>query len=147
VGTKRREREGEAFGVELATVTGEREGSARGQREAVGGGSLWAPAGKHWRPPYHGLDRLPAVYASGRQLFGRWARAVLTGWAGTVDMGWFQSGAQPFFNYSNFAAILKYKTKTILMSINVQTWHGPRVDYSKQLLPLGPLQFPTEFQL
>jgi hypothetical protein len=25
-----------------------------------------------------------------------WARAVLTGWAGTVDMGWVQSGAQLF---------------------------------------------------
>jgi hypothetical protein len=54
-------------------------------------------------------------------------------------MGWVQSGAQPFSNYSNFAPILKYKTKTVLMSINVQTCHGARVDYSEQLLPLGPL--------
>jgi hypothetical protein len=50
-------------------------------------------------------------------------------------MGQVQSGAQPFSNYSNFAPILKYKTKTILMCINVQTWHGARVDYSEQLLP------------
>jgi hypothetical protein len=35
----------------------------------------------------HGSDRLPAVYMSGRQLSGRWARAILTRWAGTVDMG------------------------------------------------------------
>jgi hypothetical protein len=84
-----------------------------------------------------------AVCTCGRQLSGRWARAVLTGWAGTVDMGWVQSGAQPFSNYSNFAQILKYKTKTILMSINVQTCHGARVYYSEQLLPLGPLPIPN----
>jgi hypothetical protein len=42
---KRGECEGEAFGVELTTVIGEREGGVRGQCEAVGGGSLWAPAG------------------------------------------------------------------------------------------------------
>jgi hypothetical protein len=92
-------------------------------------------------------DRLPAVYVSRWQLSGRWAQAVLTGWAGTVDMGWVQSGAQPFSNYSNFAPSLKYKTKTILMSINVQTWHGARVDYFKQLLPLGQLPIPIEFHL
>jgi hypothetical protein len=91
----------------------------------------------------HGMDKLPAVYTSGRQLSGRWARTILTGWAGTVDMCWVQSGAQPFSNYSNFAPILKYKTKTILMSINVQTWHAARVEYSKQLLPLGPLPIPN----
>jgi hypothetical protein len=33
------------------------------------------------------------------------------------------------------------------MSINVQTWHGARVDYFEQLLPLGQLPIPTEFQL
>jgi hypothetical protein len=43
---KRGECEWEAFGVELAAVIGEHVGGARGQREAVGGGSLWAPAGK-----------------------------------------------------------------------------------------------------
>jgi hypothetical protein len=58
-------------------------------------------------------------------------------------MGWVQSGAQPFSNYSNFAPILKYTTMTILMSINVQTWHGDRTDYSKQLLQLGPLAIPN----
>jgi hypothetical protein len=58
-------------------------------------------------------------------------------------MGWVQSGAQPFSNYSNFTLILKYKMKTILMSINLQTWHGSRVDYSEQLLPLGPLPIPN----
>jgi hypothetical protein len=80
---------------------------------------------------------------SGHQLSGWWAQDVLTGWASTVDMGWVQSGAQPFSNYSNFAPILKYKTKTILMSINVQSWHGARVNYSEQLLPLGPLPIPN----
>jgi hypothetical protein len=34
--------------------------------------------------------------------------------------------------------------KTILMSINVQTWHGARVDYSEQLLPLGALPIPNK---
>jgi hypothetical protein len=126
--------------VELAAVIGEREGGARGQREAVGGGSLWAPTGKLW---CRGWDRQSAVYASGQQLSGRWARAVLTGWAGTVDMGWVQSGAQPFSNYSNFAPILKYKIKTILMSINVETWHDSRAEYFEQLLPLGPLPIPN----
>jgi hypothetical protein len=48
-GMKRGEREGEAFGVELAAVIGEREGGARGQRKAVGSGSLWAPAEKQRR--------------------------------------------------------------------------------------------------
>jgi hypothetical protein len=57
-------------------------------------------------------------------------------------MGWFQFGAQLFPNYLNFALILKYKTKTILMSINVQTWHGAIIDYSEQLLPLGTLPIP-----
>jgi hypothetical protein len=119
VGTKRGEREGEAFSVELAADTGEREGGARGQREAVGGGSLWAPEGKQRRRRCRGSDRLHVVYACGRKLSGQWAQAVLTGWVGTVDMGWVQFGAQPFSNYSNFAPILKYKTKTIFLSINV----------------------------
>jgi hypothetical protein len=60
-GTKRGEHEGEAFGVELATVIGEHEGGARGQREAVGSGSLWAPAGKQRRWRCRGSDRLPTV--------------------------------------------------------------------------------------
>jgi hypothetical protein len=46
---KRGEREGEAFGVELAAVIGEREGGARGQHKVVGSGSLWAPAEKQRR--------------------------------------------------------------------------------------------------
>jgi hypothetical protein len=50
-----------------------------------------------------GSDRLPMVCASERQLSGWWARSILTGWVGTVDMSWVQSGAQPFSNYSNFA--------------------------------------------
>jgi hypothetical protein len=90
----------------------------------------------------HGSVRLPVVYVSGQQLSGRWARAILTGCAGTVDMGWVQSGAQHFSNYSS-APILKYKTKTILMSINVQAWHGARVDYSKLLHPLDLLPIPN----
>jgi hypothetical protein len=129
--------------VVLVAVIGEREGGARGQREAMGGGSLWAPAGKQRCRWCHGSDRLHVVCACGRQLSGWWARAVLTRWAGTVDMGWVQSGAQAFFKYSNFAPILKYKTKTILMSINVQTSHGTRVDYSEQLLPFDPLPIPN----
>jgi hypothetical protein len=124
-------------------VIGECEGGTHGQREAVGGGSLWAPTGKQRRRRCHGSERLPVVYVSGRQLSSRWAQAILTRWAGTVDMGWVQSGAQPFSNYSNFAPILKYKMKTILMSINVYTWHGAIVDYSEQLLPLGPLPIPN----
>jgi hypothetical protein len=92
-------------------VIGEREVGARGQHEAVGSGSLWAPAGKQRRRRCRGLDRLHVVCACGWQLSGRWAQTILTGWAGTVDMGWLQSGAQPFSNYSNFAPILKYKTK------------------------------------
>jgi hypothetical protein len=72
--------------MELTSVIGEREGDARGQREAVGGGSLWAPAGKQWRRQCRGLDRLHVVYACGWQLSSRWARAVLTVWAGTADI-------------------------------------------------------------
>jgi hypothetical protein len=143
VGTNRGEHEGEAYGVKLIAIIGEREGGTRGQREAMGGGNLWAPAGKQRRWRCRGSERLPAVYVSGRQLFGRWARAILPRWAGTIDIGWVQSGAQLFSNYSNFAPILKYKTKTILMSIIVQTWHGARVDYSEQPLPLGPLPVPN----
>jgi hypothetical protein len=87
-----------------------------------------------------GLDRPHVVCTCRRKL---WAQAVLTGWAGTVDMGWVQSGAQPFSKYSNFAPILKYTTTTILMSINVQTWHGDRTDYSKHFSHWVHLQFPT----
>jgi hypothetical protein len=58
-------------------------------------------------------------------------------------MGLVRSGAQPFSNYSNFAPILKYKMMTILISKNGQTWHGARVDFSEQLLPMGPLPIPN----
>jgi hypothetical protein len=115
----------------------------------VGGGSLWTLAVPWFGQAARGLREravavwLPVVCVSGLQLSGQWARAILTGWAGTVDMGWVQFGAQPFSNYSNFAPILKCKTKTILMSINNQTWHGARVDYSEQFLPLGPLPIPN----
>jgi hypothetical protein len=44
-----------------------------------------------------------------------------------------------FYNYSNLAPISKYKVKTIPMSKIIETWHGARVDPSKQFLPLGPL--------
>jgi hypothetical protein len=44
-----------------------------------------------------------------------------------------------FCNYSNFASISKYKVKTILTSKIIETWHGARVDPSKQFLSLGPL--------
>jgi hypothetical protein len=62
-------------------------------------------------------------------------------------MGWVQFGAQHFSNYSNFAQISKYKMKIILMSKNIETWHGARVDHSKQLLPLGPLPIPNIIQV
>jgi hypothetical protein len=52
-----------------------------------------------------------------------------------------------FSNYSNFAQILKYKMKTILMSKIIETWHGVRVDYSKQLIPLGLLPIPNIIQV
>jgi hypothetical protein len=56
---------------------------------------------------------------------------------GTVALGRAQFGAQCYFsNYSNFAQISKYKTKTILMSKIIQTWHGIRIDHSEQLLPI-----------
>jgi hypothetical protein len=54
--------------VVLVAVIGEREGGARGQREAMGGGSLWAPAGKQRRRWCHGSDKLHVVCACGRQL-------------------------------------------------------------------------------
>ncbi len=37
--------------------------------------------------------------------------------------------------------------KTILMSMNVQTWHGARVDPFKQFLPLGPLPILNRIQV
>jgi hypothetical protein len=52
-----------------------------------------------------------------------------------------------FSNYSNFAQISKYKRKTILMSKIIETWHGVRVDYSKQLIPLGLLPIPNRIQV
>jgi hypothetical protein len=62
-------------------------------------------------------------------------------WAGLLNL------FQIFSNYSNFAQILEYKTKTILMSQNIEAWHGARVDHSKQLLPLGPLPIPNRIQV
>jgi hypothetical protein len=44
-----------------------------------------------------------------------------------------------FCKYSNLASISKYKVKTIPMYKIIETWHGARVDPSKQFLPLGPL--------
>jgi hypothetical protein len=44
-----------------------------------------------------------------------------------------------FCNYSNFAPISKYKVKTIPTSKIIETWHGARVDPSKQFLTSGPL--------
>jgi hypothetical protein len=52
-----------------------------------------------------------------------------------------------FCNYSNFAQISKYKLKTIRMSKIVETWHGARVDPSKQFLPLGPLPILNRIQV
>jgi hypothetical protein len=44
-----------------------------------------------------------------------------------------------FCKYSKLASISKYKVKTVPMSKIIETWHGARVDPSKQFLPLGPL--------
>jgi hypothetical protein len=67
---------------------------------------------------------------------------------GTVALGRAQFGAQCCFsNYSNFARISKYKTKTILRFTIIETWHGVRVDHSKQLLPLGPLLILNRIQV
>jgi hypothetical protein len=71
-----------------------------------------------------------------------------TNTVGTVALGRAQFGAQCcFFDYSNFARISKYKTKTILMSKNIETWYGARVDPSKQLLLLGPLPIPNRIKV
>jgi hypothetical protein len=63
------------------------------------------------------------------------ARRVEQTWwrsAGTATRRWAQFGAQfCFSNYSNFAQISKYKTKIILMSKSIETWHGARIDHSK----------------
>jgi hypothetical protein len=107
------------------------------------GGAVANPGAEKRRRWCRSSDRLPVVCVSRWQLSGQWTRAILTRWAGTIYMGWVQSGAHPFSNYSNFAPILKYRTKTIPMSINVLSWHGARVDYSEQLLPLGPLPIPN----
>jgi hypothetical protein len=67
---------------------------------------------------------------------------------GTVALGRDQFGAQCYFsNYSNFALIPKYKTKTIPMSKIIETLHGVRVDNYKQLLPLGSLPILNRIQV
>jgi hypothetical protein len=67
---------------------------------------------------------------------------------GTIALGRAQFDAQCCFsNYSNFAQISKYKTKTIPMPKIIETWHGIRVDHSKQLLPLGPLPILNRIQV
>jgi hypothetical protein len=52
-----------------------------------------------------------------------------------------------FFNYSIFAQISKYKTKTILMPKIIETLLGARVDHSTQLLPLGRLRIFNRIQV
>jgi hypothetical protein len=52
-----------------------------------------------------------------------------------------------FCNYSNFAPISKYKVNTIPTSKIIETWHGTRVDPSKQFLPLGPLPIVNRIQV
>jgi hypothetical protein len=52
-----------------------------------------------------------------------------------------------FCNYSHFAPISKYKVKTIPMSKIIETWHGARVDPSKQFLPSGPLLILNRIQV
>jgi hypothetical protein len=71
-------------------------GGGRRRRGGESGGGETA-AGNQRRRWCHCSDRLPTVCVSRQQLSSRWARGILTGWAGTADMGWVQSGAQPFF--------------------------------------------------
>jgi hypothetical protein len=52
-----------------------------------------------------------------------------------------------FCKYSNLASMSKYKLKTIPMSKIIETWHGARVDPSKQFLPLGPLPILNRIQV
>jgi hypothetical protein len=52
-----------------------------------------------------------------------------------------------FYKYSNLASISKYKVKTVPMSKIIETWHGARVDPSKQFLPLGPLSIRNRIQV
>jgi hypothetical protein len=70
-----------------------------------------------------------------------------TDWVGTVALGRAQFDAVSFCNYSNFAPISKYKVKTISTSKIIETWHGARVDPSKQFLPLGPLPILNRIQV
>jgi hypothetical protein len=89
-------------GSTVGAMGGRKKGCSRGGWAPFiaggGGGRRWhggesgggeTAVGKQRRRRYHGSDRLPAVYASRWQLSGRWARAILTGWAGTVDMSLF----------------------------------------------------------
>jgi hypothetical protein len=69
-----------------------------------------------------------------------------TDWVGTVALGRAQIGA-PFCNYSNFAPISKYKVKTIPTFKIIETWHGARIDPSKQFLPLGLLPILNRIQV
>jgi hypothetical protein len=54
---------------------------------------------------------------------------------GTVAMGRAQFTAELIFQYSNYLQTLKYKMKVILMSKNIQTWNGGRVEHYEQLSP------------
>jgi hypothetical protein len=65
-------------------IAGRGGGRRRPGGESGGGETA---ASNQWRRWCRGSDRLPVVYASGRQLSGQWARAILTKWTGTVDMG------------------------------------------------------------
>jgi hypothetical protein len=65
----------------------------------------------------------------------------------TVAMGRAQITAELIFQYSNYLQTLKYKMKAILLYTNIQTWHGHRVEHSKQLFPLGELPIPNRIHV
>jgi hypothetical protein len=52
-----------------------------------------------------------------------------------VEMGRPQFTAKFIFQYPNYLQTLKYKTKAILKSKNIQTWHDGRVQHCEPLFP------------
>jgi hypothetical protein len=101
-----------------------RGGGRRRRGGESGGGETAVGKQRCWR--CRGSDRLPSIYASRRQLSDQWARAVLTGWVGTVNF--------LYFEIQNKDHPDVHKCSNL---------HGARVDYSEQLLPLGPLPIPN----
>jgi hypothetical protein len=65
---------------------------------------------------------------------------------GTVAMTRAQFTAELIFQFSNYLQTLKYKMKAILMSKNIQIWHGGILEDYEQLFPLGQLPIPNRIQ-